>query len=679
MRRIYISALNAVPFLPYVYGLLRVATEEDVETARAYEFADPIFLIEPLGDIVGRIHDPAVLGLSCYIWNFRHQMKLARLVKERYPETLVVAGGPQVPDAVGNFFQLHPWVDLIVHGEGEVPFRRILRERLKESADWSKIPGISFQTDDGCVSTGPAEMLPREVNMPSPYLCGYLEPSIALCRSRQLRFYALWETNRGCPYACAFCDWGSATMSRVRRFEQQRLFSDIAYFGNSAISNIFICDANFGILPRDLDIAKELAKTQRIYGFPEQIRVNFAKNSNDRVFAISKLLFEHDMLMGTTLSMQSTDMAVLAAIDRQNIGIDNYRELKARYVKAGIPTYTELILALPQETKASFCGGIASLLEAGNHEDIRVYEFSILPNAPINDPAKLSRYGIETVERRLYLETPGTPDDEIETTEVVVRTDAMTREDWADCALFSQAIQFLHMGCWTRYIAIHLRRAYDVAFGDFYLNLIDYFLCRPHSVLGRVLIRLHSLYQQYLVDKTIPLANLIASQPDMADNLMSYGRRRGWTADDWGWLCLAADPDRFFSELADFLFTLPIQYGEEMDEVLKFQGDVILRLDYDPTKGKTSRYRFDFPGYYSSDKPLREQDLVVHFRDTHMGVNHQYPLEAGNLRRFAKAAIGESYPISRIRHYQHQLDIALISPMNMDLLLEVKNAYSIAG
>src|SRR5689334_24386773 len=99
LRNVYIIALNAVPFLPYVYGLLRVSVEEDAETARAYRFAEPIFLVEPLEDILGRIRDPAVLGLSCYVWNFRRHMKLARLVKECYPKTLVVAGGPQVPDA----------------------------------------------------------------------------------------------------------------------------------------------------------------------------------------------------------------------------------------------------------------------------------------------------------------------------------------------------------------------------------------------------------------------------------------------------------------------------------------------------------------------------------------------------------------------------------------------------
>jgi hypothetical protein len=41
-----------------------------------------------------------------------------------------------------------------------------------------------------------------------------------------------------------------------------------------------------------------------------------------------------------------------------------------------------------------------------------------------------------------------------------------------------------------------------------------------------------------------------------------------------------------------------------------------------------------------------------------MGVNRQYPFEPGNARKFAKAAVGESYPLVRIRHFQHQLQDA---------------------
>ena len=32
------------------------------------------------------------------------------------------------------------------------------------------------------------------------------------------------ESNRGCPYGCTFCDWGSATLSKVRNFDLDRVY-----------------------------------------------------------------------------------------------------------------------------------------------------------------------------------------------------------------------------------------------------------------------------------------------------------------------------------------------------------------------------------------------------------------------------------------------------------------------
>src|SRR2546430_5576433 len=97
-RTVYSAALNALAFLPYAHGLLRAYAVADEGVASEFEFASPFFVPEPLEAIVERVERPAVLALSCYVWNFRRHIKLARLVKASHPETLVVAGGPHVPD-----------------------------------------------------------------------------------------------------------------------------------------------------------------------------------------------------------------------------------------------------------------------------------------------------------------------------------------------------------------------------------------------------------------------------------------------------------------------------------------------------------------------------------------------------------------------------------------------------
>ena len=49
------------------------------------------------------------------------------------------------------------------------------------------------------------------------------------------------------PFACTFCDWGSATKSKVRKFSEERLEREIEWFGDNEIAYVDCCDANFGI------------------------------------------------------------------------------------------------------------------------------------------------------------------------------------------------------------------------------------------------------------------------------------------------------------------------------------------------------------------------------------------------------------------------------------------------
>ncbi len=48
-------------------------------------------------------------------------------------------------------------------------------------------------------------------------------PACSTCTPRPDGRMAIIETNRGCPYGCTFCDWGSATLSRIRKFDLERV------------------------------------------------------------------------------------------------------------------------------------------------------------------------------------------------------------------------------------------------------------------------------------------------------------------------------------------------------------------------------------------------------------------------------------------------------------------------
>ena len=111
--------------------------------------------------------------------------------------------------------------------------------------------------------------------IPSPYLTGIFDKLIESHPKNE--WLILWETNRGCPFKCTFCDWGSATASKVNKFELERLKLEIDWFSKKKIEFIFCCDANFGILKRDIEIAEYAAKKKK-YRLPKSsIRAKYKK------------------------------------------------------------------------------------------------------------------------------------------------------------------------------------------------------------------------------------------------------------------------------------------------------------------------------------------------------------------------------------------------------------------
>ena len=82
---------------------------------------DPDVLLEPYGDT-----PIDVLGVSCYTWNSKLQYALASRVKARYPNCLVIAGGPDPDYKDSEFFRRHPFIDIVAVKDGEVTFNKIL-------------------------------------------------------------------------------------------------------------------------------------------------------------------------------------------------------------------------------------------------------------------------------------------------------------------------------------------------------------------------------------------------------------------------------------------------------------------------------------------------------------------------------------------------------------------------
>src|SRR5206468_105329 len=128
-------------------------------------------------------NDPGIFLLSSYVWNHQVNVELARAVKRRLPDALVVVGGPHVPRAAGpceTFFAQHPYFDVAVRHEGEVTLAEMLNEIARSGvgpsdlsrADLSTVEGLTFRRNGELVRTPDRGRTPDLSIFPSPYTTG---------------------------------------------------------------------------------------------------------------------------------------------------------------------------------------------------------------------------------------------------------------------------------------------------------------------------------------------------------------------------------------------------------------------------------------------------------------------------------------------------------------------------
>jgi radical SAM superfamily enzyme YgiQ (UPF0313 family) len=466
------NSFSGQNYLPYSVACLQSYARRKLAAPERFNFLPMLYKRMPIRDIVERLASADVAGFSTYVWNSQISLEAARRLKRNRPDLLVVFGGPHVPDHAEDFLRANPFIDIVVHNEGERTFTEIL-DRFP-SRDWSGIRGVSYLAVDGqFVDTPPVERMRDLDELPSPFLSGIFDELMRANPHEE--WIGLWETNRGCPFKCTFCDWGSATAAKVTKFELERLNGEIDWFASHRVKYIFVCDANFGIQKRDVEIAGYVAKVRKATGFPHGFSVQNTKNATERAYQSQKILADAKLNKGVALSMQSLDPTTLKNIKRDNISLETYFELARRFTADKVETYSDLILGLPGETYDSFCNGVDKLIRLGQHNRIQFNNCSILPNAEMGNPDYLRQFGMKTV-RSEIINIHGSrdelDDDVPELQDLVIATDSMPPEDWRRSRMFSWMTAFLHF---DKLFQLPLMVAHEMC-GISYREIIEGFL-----------------------------------------------------------------------------------------------------------------------------------------------------------------------------------------------------------
>ncbi|NNE67169.1 MAG: hypothetical protein HKN33_11445, partial [Pyrinomonadaceae bacterium] len=322
--------------------------------------------------------DSDIYAFSCYLWNTKLIRELVPALRSEKPDSYILMGGPQVMQQAEVHLRPECEKTLICNGEGEQSFAGFLNEIGGGTPDFANVNGLSFFRDGDLITNEPQERIKELDSIPSPFLNGVFEDHYLM---------TVYETNRGCPFHCSFCFWGAATNDRLHKFSEERIRDELSWLSRNGVPFIFIADANWGILKRDIEFSEHIAECKKENASPVFVYFSAAKNSPQRVSEITQVFTTSGLLNAQPISMQTLDETSLEYIDRKNIKLGAYEDLQDDLNERGISSFIELMFPLPGETLESFMLGLQKLFEM-KASVLVIYPHLLLLNTPLYEQRK---------------------------------------------------------------------------------------------------------------------------------------------------------------------------------------------------------------------------------------------------------------------------------------------------
>lgn len=436
-------------WLPYSVSCLWAYASQYKEITDNFNLDRVYCTKEPIDQVLDFLKDPKICGFSSFVWNFNYNLTLARRIKERWPDCVIVFGGPQI---TLNTINEHPFIDTIIESEGEILFKNFLDDYLAK-----RTSKIYYK-----------QRIKDLTILPSAYLTGIFDQLIE--QYPDISWATTLETNRGCPYHCTFCDWGSVTNSKVYQVALDKLTAEVEWIkAHPTVHLVNLADANFGIMKeRDLEIAK-LLRTMIDDGGVKFIEISYTKSYNTYLHEIVAVL---DQPTGFTVSFQSHNQKTLDAIKRKNLNEKDLMKLLNYAEDQHVTHEQEYILGLPLETKESWYDGMTTLLDKGQHKVFDVFLCSILPNTELYTEESRKTYGIKTTfTPELNSVGPRNRESIAEFSEIIKETNTLPEKELIDCFLFSIIIMHAHCTGYTFVLSRIANNSFKVSNLAYYTEL----------------------------------------------------------------------------------------------------------------------------------------------------------------------------------------------------------------
>jgi len=371
-------------------------------------------------------HSPNMLCVSSYVWNEKLCSDVLEKIKTSNPSIITVRGGQKQTN--NNFidYSCNP----LSPGE---PFIVELINKLTNSS--YPIPTKQFPEESSLVKNA-----------------SYISEVASIGKMKNIPSVVMLETTRGCPYACTYCEWGGGIGTKITQKPLQNVYDEIDLCSILKIKEIDIADANFGILPRDVDIIQKIVDNKNMFGYPKSTMLyGIAKTRLDKKEKILEIVIEGGLMDHFIVPIQGITQEVMNNIKRTDVPLQDTLNLAMKLRKKwNVEPIFELILGLPGSTLLDFYNEMDLVEYSGTWNWYR-YPFSLLPATEAATSFYRTLHKIKTA----LMISPET-DDAADSNgsynliasyrsaqEIVVSTYSFTKEEWKEMFFMNWAQRVL--------------------------------------------------------------------------------------------------------------------------------------------------------------------------------------------------------------------------------------------
>ena len=286
----------------------------------------------------------ACIGFSVYCWNNEDTFRLAGQIRQEQPQTFILCGGPDITmkdeAETLQFFEKNSFIDLLVFGEAEMKLAPLLQAGLSAKIPPSNLTGYAFHPRLGGMADFSVEYVDAADKVP-----GIFPFELEIKRSATCGLAMVYETGRGCPYRCIYCQFSHRNHAPFR-MPLERVSKELSWLFNQGIDCIHFADAVF-----DLDPAFAKDVLRHCIRENQSTSLFFYCSFNRLDEELAKLFEESQAQI--CVGVQTTNAIVLKKINR-GVSPRLFRETKDLLARYNLNFYIDLIFGLPLDTPESF-------------------------------------------------------------------------------------------------------------------------------------------------------------------------------------------------------------------------------------------------------------------------------------------------------------------------------------